>query len=152
MFPYQLHLLQSIQETGKLGTLHRDKSYVIAFVNPNDAILTARKIGATCKVDMGQYKPVRTVVTEHMNKGVVEMSFDDSYPVKIQKEITPNWEWIIETCDTMELLRLPISNTGVIIANKLSNETEKHLVFQGYIVDPLNDPNLFRVGLQNIDI
>ena len=152
MFPYQLHVLQSIQETGKLGALHQGKGYIVAFVNSKDALMTARKIGMVCKVDLGKYVPVKTVITEVEDKGYVELSFDKPYPFTISKNITPNWEWIIESCATMELMRLPIRNTGLVITSKQIAEDDDSMTFEGYIVDPIRDPHLFRESLMNIDI
>ena len=148
MLPRQLHMLQSIKETGKLGVYHKGRTYVVSFVNSKDALDTARKIGKTCKVYIQEYNPVEAIITD----GYVELSFETPCMFTVNKDITPQWEWMIETIEIEQLLQLPITNTGVIVTNKKVTEDIDSLTFECYVIEPIQDLHFFRMSLQNMTI
>jgi len=120
---------------------------MIAFVNGKDALHTARYVSVVSKVNMGEYKPVMAEVTEDTSRAYVNLQFQEKYNITFSKDYTPQWEWLVETISTENVFQYPLTNTGVIIADGQVEDTADTITFKAYVLEPLNNPTLYRIGL-----
>ena len=145
-----INVLHSIPLQGlSLGASHRRRSYIVGFMNPNDALYATRHISKNAKIDLLDYKPdLKTRVVDTEEGKQVLLLLENPTPVVISKEFSPEFDWYMEEVDMPTFFSMPlVHNIGLILPFEKINETSEEMTFQSYIVDPINDANMFRMGL-----
>lgn len=153
-FPPNLHYLKSLHTNGRFGTVYNDKSYVVSFVSSEHVMYVARNISKDTKVKLEGYMPSATkIAAGDKRRQEIEIIMDGGVKIHIDKIITRDWEWIIETEPTQKLFALPLAyNIGLIVPYKKLNETDDTISYEGYVVDPIYNTDFFRQGIKEIDI
>lgn len=145
-----VHVLHSLPHQGlSLGAHHRKYSYIMGYMYPNDALYATRNLSKNAKVDLLKYKPTsKTRVVDTEEGRQVLLMLENPTPVVITKEACPSFEWYMEELDMASFFSLPlVHNIGLIIPYEKIDETHETMTFQSYIVDPINDLQMFRSSL-----
>lgn len=145
-----IHALHSVPFQGlSLGANHKHCSYILGFMNPHDALYATRHISKNAKIDMLSYKPnLQTRVVDTEEGRQVLLLLENPTPIVISKEFSTEFDWYMEEIDMPTFFSLPlVQNIGLILPFEKINETNDDMTFQSYIVDPINDAKMFRMGL-----
>lgn len=149
--PPHIQLLQSVHNSSHLGTYcpSTQCSYIVGFFHGKHAIYTSRRITKNVRIDMSHHIPnVRTKMIDTENGKQVFLYFEDPVPISISKEDSPQFDWIIEQAPGDQFISYPIINhLGLIMPFDLMDENQDHLVYKSYVIDPMQDMQLFRQGL-----
>lgn len=152
--PPQIQLLQSIHHPSHLGTYNPSTqcSYIVGFFHGHHALYTTRHITKNVQIDMSQHIPnVRTKMIDTEEGKQVFLYFEDPIPIYISKEESPQFDWMIEQTSGEHFISLPIVNRlGLIMPFDLIEEDKDKLVYKSYVIDPMEDVQIFRRGLPNI--
>jgi hypothetical protein len=145
-----IHLLQSMDFTGNLGSHHQHCSYVVGYIFPHDAVYTTRHISKNAKVDMLSYVPKLETQVVNSDKGKQALIIlENPQPIIISKEETPEFEWITEEVSIESFFGFPLLfNLGLILPFEKIDETKETITYTSYIVDPIVDIDMFRYGLE----
>lgn len=110
---------------------------------------TCRKISAAAKVNMMDYRPIYTSkINETEDERHVYFYLEHTHTIEISKEDVPQFDWYIETQSAETVMAMPTKhNIGLILPYKQIGETPESLIFDSYIIDPLNNVEMFRQGL-----
>ena len=148
-FPNKMHMLHSLHGEGQMGLFHTH-SYVLSFISSEQVMHVCKNTTKESKILFRNYKPSTYTIdsTESPDKARVEIVLGDMVDVEISKDFQPNWDWFVETVDRDLAFTLPLNhNIGLVIPYKTKEETDKYVVYESFIVDPLQDTRLFRTGL-----
>lgn len=150
--PVKVHLLQSLHQNVRLGTSHRNNTYMVAFIQSKDVIHVSREITKDVRIDLGKYRARKNFKVINTKEGKeVLLYFEEPYTIKISKNASSLMDWVVESENAQELLTIPIiKNIGLILPYKQIDEDNNTMTFEAYIVDPVWEPTIFRHGL-NLD-
>lgn len=145
-----VHVLHSLPHQGlTLGAHHRRCSYIMGYMYPKDALYATRNLSQNAKIDLLSYKPSRKARVVDTEEGrQVLLMLENPTPVVITKEACPQFEWYMEEVDTATFFSIPlVHNIGLILPFEQIDETKESMTFQSYIIDPINDTEMFRSSL-----
>lgn len=145
-----VQLLHSVTDNVSLGTYHKNCSYIVGYVYPNDALYATRHLSKNVKINMTDYEPsLQTRVIETEEGKQVLIVLDQTFPVHISKQYSPEFDWYTEEMDLQTFFSIPLTrNIGLVMPFDKVDETENEMIFQSYIVDPVYDASMFRHGLK----
>ena len=131
-----------------MGLFHKH-SYVLSFISSEQVMHVCRNTTKQSKILFRNYNPSsHTIENIESEKARVEIVLGDMVDVEITKEFQPNWDWFVETVDRDLAFMLPLNhNIGLVIPYKTKEETDTHIIYESFVVDPLQDIRLFRTGL-----
>lgn len=154
-FPPKIHLLQSIHHPTHLGFFHDNKPFIIGFTRSQEVIYATRMISQNVTPSLLNYHG--RDVTEIVEQGLLEMGrprqlseirVQEHALLRLSKEITPMFDWMIDSIPTHFFFQYPIhKGIGIVMPMQKTIETDTEIIYTCQVVEPMNDIDLFRKSL-----
>lgn len=133
--PNKLYTLQMTHNGQRLGFIKNNKSFIMAFPKLEHAIAVRRNVSSLTSIDMR----------------VLKRNDDmDFVTTRIKKRISINETMpILEHINMTDLIHYPFTkNVGIIFNIELNHEDRDAFYFDGISMEPTNNIECFRSGLE----
>ena len=149
--PAKVHTLRSVKTKEIFGFRRTNQSYIIGFIQWNEVqyvsrVISENSIACINNEETHKQNPF-TTINDNGFKRILVYFYEPS-EIKIAKEILPQEDWNIETVPIEKYLHYPSQhNIGIVFVLKKINDTDKDIVYRTQIIEPLNEAEFFRNGL-----
>lgn len=146
-FPPRIHLLRNIkQEKLLLGFHHKNNTYLVGLMKETDAIYISRMITDNVTGTLDNFSP--DYPDDNFDKDTSVLLLHDKVKFHITKEESPQFDWMIETVETTQLLVYPRQRyIGLILPTEKTNETKQAIEYNALVIEPILDPKTFFIDI-----
>ncbi len=146
-FPPKIHVLRNIKNQGTmLGFQYKNNSYVLGLMRDRDAMYITRMITDNVIGLIENFTP--NYPGENFDSDKSVLLLHDKVQLTITKEESVQYDWIIESVDTHEILTYPRQRyIGLIMPTEQTNETPHILEYNSIVIEPIFDPRTFKIEI-----
>lgn len=146
-FPPKIHVLKNIKNQNQLlGLRNKDSSFVIGLLYDRDAVYLTRVLTDNCIGLLEDFKPDHP--TGDFDTDTSMLLLQDNVKVLLTKEESPQFHWMVESIDTMEMMTYPRQRyVGLILPTKKTIETNNIIGYNSMVIEPILDPKTFKIDL-----
>lgn len=146
-FPPKIHVLRNVQnQNALLGFQHKNNTFLLGLLRDHDAIYITRMITNNVVGVIDNFTP--TYPDEKFDDDKSIVLIHDKVKLSITKEESSQYDWMIESINTSELLTYPRKKyIGLIMPTEQTNETGNIIEYNTIVIEPILDPSTFKIDV-----